>query len=202
MIILGITGPTGAGKSLFSDYLRKKGFSVIDADQVYHALLIPPSPCVDALSYAFGKEILHDDGTLNRSALSDIVFHDEAKLSLLNDTVLGFVLAKIRAMITELECAGKTVVAIDAPTLIESGFHKECDTVISVLTPSELRLHRIVARDGISVSAANARINAQKEDDFYRSHSDHVLLNDGSTASFFRACDALLLTLFPNNRKD
>ena len=81
MTILGITGPTGAGKSLFSEYLLSQGVSVIDADEVYHSLLLPPSPCLDALRGAFGDEVFLSDGSLNRPALSKIVFRNEEKLT-------------------------------------------------------------------------------------------------------------------------
>ncbi len=201
MLILGITGPTGAGKSLFSEYLLSKGISVIDADEVYHSLLIPPSPCLVALRGAFGDEILHGDGSLNRPALSKIVFQDKDQLNLLNHTVFGFILDKIRVMIRGLEMAGKTLVAVDAPTLIESGFHKECDVVVSVLSSPELRLNRIVTRDSISHDAARARIQAQKDDAFYREHSHHVLTNVGGKDDFFAQCEALLrnLELLPKN---
>ena len=103
MKIIGVTGPSGSGKSLLCQRLSKKGFSVIDADDVYHKLLIPPSDCIDALRGAFGNTVFKEDGTLDRKALSEIVFHDEEKLNLLNTTVHGFVLDKIRKMISELE---------------------------------------------------------------------------------------------------
>ncbi len=195
MTILGITGPTGAGKSLLSNYLREKNISVIDADEVYHSLLIPPSPCLDALRDAFGMEIFHRDGTLDRKALASIVFRKKDQLARLNETVLGFVLDKIRALIAQLEREGATLVAVDAPTLIESGFHKECNAVISVLSSPELRLERIVARDGISREAAQTRIHAQKDDSFYREHSNCVLVNSGGKDDLLSQCDELLRTL-------
>ena len=179
MKIIGITGPTGAGKSLLSKYLDQRQIPVIDADCVYHALLIPPSPCLDALRVAFGDGILCQDGTLNRPALSEIVFGDEEKLRLLNQTVLGMVLEKIRERIGELERQGERVVAVDAPTLIESGFDRECAVVVSVLAPADLRLQRIMERDHLSEERARLRIQGQKSDDFYRSRSHYVLINDG-----------------------
>ena len=190
--VIGITGPTGAGKSLLSDYLRRQGIAVIDADAVYHELLVPPSACLDALRQAFGDGIFFADGTLDRSALSAIVFHDADKLTLLNQTVLGFVLSEIRRRIGLLAEDSHTVVAVDAPTLIESGFHAECDSVVSVLAPAELRLSRIMQRDGIDRTAALARIRAQKDDSFYRSHSDTVLNNDGDRERFFACCEPVV----------
>ena len=200
MVIIGITGPTGAGKSFFSDYLAKQNIPVIDADEVYHSLLVPPSPCLDALRLAFGDSIFHRDGSLDRPALSHIVFGDPDKLALLNETVLGIVLERVREMIRQQEKSGDTVVAVDAPTLIESGFHRECGVVISVLCPAEQRLARIMKRDGLSQEAAEARIHAQKDDEFYRAHSDFILRNDGDREAFFRACDALMQRLALTDR--
>ena len=192
MFIIGITGPTGAGKSLFSHYLRARGITVIDADEVYHSLLIPPSDCLDALRRAFGNNVFSENGTLDRPLLAKIVFGKPEQLALLNQTVLGFVLDRIRQHITHLEQDGETVVAVDAPTLIESGFHRECDRVISVLADPEIRMERILRRDKITSEAAHARIHAQKSDDFYRAHSDLILTNNTSEDAFFTQCDTLL----------
>ncbi len=196
--ILGVTGPSGSGKSLLCGHLSELGVSVIDADKVYHSLLLPPSPCLDALRDAFGETVLRPDGSLDRGVLSEIVFHDEKALSLLNQTVLGFVLAKIRTRIAELEVEGRPTVVVDAPTLIESGFHRECDTVLSVLSNEASRVKRIVERDHLASEQAEARIHAQKDDDFYRAHSDYVLTNNGNEKEFYATIDALLpqLNLF------
>jgi len=192
MHIYGITGPSGSGKSILSQYMTKNGVAHIDADRVYHELLVPPSKVLDALKSAFGDKILAADGTLDRKALSAIVFNDKEKLSLLNKTVLDFVLEEIRRMIKALEKDGFSAVAVDAPTLIESGFHKECDTVISVLSPKELRIERIMARDGFSREKAAERTNAQKTDEFYEEHSDIILMNDGDVEAFFERISAAL----------
>ena len=181
MKIIGVTGPSGSGKSMICRRLSENGICVIDADDVYHKLLIPPSECLDAIRAAFGDSVFSADGCLDRSALADVVFNDESKLELLNSTVLDFVLRKIRSMISELEGNGHRTVAVDAPTLIESGFHMECDKVVSVLCPSEIRTERIIARDRLSRDAATARTKAQKPDSFYIEHSSTVIINDGDT---------------------
>lgn len=195
MKIIGITGPSGAGKSYFSDFLREHGIPVIDADELYHSLLVPPSDCLCALRAAFGDSVFFDSGELNRQALSKIVFGDNEKLLLLNSTVLGFVLDRAREIFKGLEKEGHTAVAFDAPTLIESGFNKECSCVVSVICPPDIRKNRIMARDGISESAALSRINAQKPDSFYIEHSDHVLVNDSSIEEFAKKCASLVKSL-------
>ena len=185
MHIYGITGPSGAGKSILSQYMTRNGVAHIDADKVYHELLVPPSKALDALRDAFGDKIFNSEGNLDRAVLSAIVFHDKDKLALLNKTVLGFVLDEIRRRIASLEKSGFSAVAVDAPTLIESGFHKECDTVISVLSSKEIRIARIMERDGLSRERAVERTNAQKPNEFYEEHSDIILMNDGDVESFF-----------------
>lgn len=180
MRIIGVTGPSGAGKSLLSAVLEKHYIPTIDADGVYHSLLIPPSPCLDALRSAFGDGIFLPDGSLDRAALGAIVFSDEQKLALLNSTVLSLVLERTRQIIRQLEADGYSAVAVDAPTLFESGFDSECDLVVSVLAPLEDRLARITSRDGISKEAAMLRLKAQKDDEFYTSRSDAVLVNNST----------------------
>lgn len=193
--ILGITGPSGAGKSLLSQGLSAKGIPVIDADEVYHSLLIPPSPCLDALHDAFGDRIFGKDGALDRSALSAIVFHDKEKLSLLNKTVLHFVLERIDERIKDLDAEGHTVVAVDAPTLIESGYHKQCHTVVSVLAKEGIREERIRARDHLTEEQAKARIHAQPPEEFYRSHSHVIIENNRDEDALRIAVESFLSTL-------
>ena len=90
------------------------------------------------------------------------------------------VLKKIRTMIKEFESAGASCVVVDAPTLIESGFHKECDLVVAVLCASDTRISRAAVRDNISEEKARARIFAQHDDLFYTSVADYVVINDGN----------------------
>ena len=189
--IIGITGPSGAGKSVLCTYLASKGIPVINADEVYHSLLVKNSPCTLALAKEFGEEILSPEGTPDRKKLGAIVFSSDEKLKRLNSIVLGFVIDKINEIIASLEKEGQRTVVLDAPTLIESGFSKECDSVLSVLSPKQDRLRRIVKRDGISEEAALLRTNAQKSDEFYTENSHHVIINDSGTESLYRAFEEI-----------
>ena len=179
MRIIGITGPTGSGKSHLCRYLCELGIPCIDADEVYHSMLTPPSECLDALRAAFGNEIFTPDGNLDRFLLGAMVFNSPEKLDVLNNTVLHRVLLRINDIIADLDKQGHEVVALDAPTLIESGFHKECSTVISVLADASLRQTRIMDRDNLTEEKANLRINAQKSEEFYRTNSDYIIKNNG-----------------------
>ena len=191
MVIYGITGPSGAGKSMLCEYCAAHGIPHLDADAIYHALLVPPSEAVDALRATFGDGILAADGGIDRAALSAIVFHDEEKLALLNKTVLDIVLREIRRRLALLRAEGTRAVAVDAPTLIESGFDRECDRVIAVLSSPEVRIARIMERDGLSRERAEERVMAQKSDDFYRAAANTVLYNDGDPTALFRSFDTI-----------
>ncbi len=195
MHIIGLTGPTGAGKGTVSSLLSAQGIPAIDTDAVYHKLLIPPSPCLDGLTARFGRDILMPDGTLNRPALAARVFAPEAEAERddLNRMTHGYVLEAVRQICAEWKSKGVPAVLVDAPLLFESGFDRECDRTLAVLADPDIRLARIMARDGLSFPAATSRLRAQKPDDFYISQADAVLYNNG-TPEDLRPSLASLLT--------
>ena len=190
MRIIGVTGPSGSGKTILAEYFSSLGVPTINADEVYHAMLIPPSECLDAIKAVFGESVLFPNGTLNRDALSDIVFKNPAKLELLNKTVLGLVLCEIRKQIKLLSKTDASAVVVDAPTLIESGFYRECHDVVAVLSPKSDRVKRIAKRDRIDMGKAEQRVNAQKDDSFYIDAADYVIVNDSDKKAFEqKLCD-------------
>ena len=195
MKIIGVTGPSGSGKTVLTKYFDSIGIPTVDADRVYHSLLIPPSICLNAIREKFGNAVFLSNGNLDRVALGAIVFNDPEKLKLLNSTVLCIVLDKIRELISAFEANHFSAVIIDAPTLIESGFDKECDTVISVIAPKEDRIVRISERDHISEEKATERVKAQMNDEFYKINSDFVLFNDGSEDDFLTKVKNLSIDL-------
>lgn len=184
MKIIGVTGPTGSGKTLLTEYFASLNITTINADELYHSMLVPPSLCLDAIREKFGDAVFSENGELSREKLGKIVFNDKEKLDLLNETVLGIVLNEIRRKIAIFEKKGNDFLIIDAPTLIESGFHHECDTVISVIAPKDERIKRISLRDGISYERATERVRAQKENSFYIENSHEVIYNDSTEAAF------------------
>ena len=192
--LIGLTGPSGSGKGAVASVLASHGFAVIDADAVYHAMLVPPSECLDRIAREFGQQVLDTDGCLDRSALAAIVFKpgNEDRLRALNAITHGFVIERTRELIREYESAGYRFVVFDAPLLIESGFGTECEAIISVLASSSTRVERIMLRDSISKERAQGRIAAQPNDDFYINAADFVIRNDsGLDALSSQVCDIL-----------
>ena len=183
MLVIGLTGPTGAGKGEVSSIFARYGIPVINADRVYHELIAPPSSCLQELVDEFGKAILLPDGSLDRRALGGIVFHDPAARERLNSITHRYVMEEIRGQMERLRREGVPVAVLDAPQLFEAGAHKACGAVVSVLADRSLRLERIMARDNLPSEAAMRRILAQKSDEFFKTHSDYIVENNGSLES-------------------
>lgn len=192
MLIIGLTGPSGAGKGVVSDLFRHMGLQVIDADRVYHTLLEPPSPCLDALCDAFGAGILSPDGSLDRKKLGAIVFSNHEKLALLNRISHEFVMASINRELQKLLRAQTRAVVIDAPQLFEACADRICNVIVSVLADRRLRLERIMERDGIDAETAMRRCDAQKSDAFFRAHSNYVIENNGNTDQLYPQVRSIL----------
>lgn len=183
MIIIGLCGGSGSGKGTVAEAFRLYGISSIDADAVYRDLTTPGAPLVDALAAEFGSGVIATDGSLDRKALSAIVFttDDHEKLNTLNKMTHMAILAETEKRISELQRNGEKAVIFDAPLLFESGFNKRCDVIIAVIADRQKRIDRIVNRDCITREAAEARISSQLSDDFLASHADYVIVNNGET---------------------
>ena len=178
MLLIGLTGPSGSGKGLVAEIFSRFGLPVINADEVYHQLLVPPSPCLEELVGRFGNVILTSAGTLNRRELASIVFSDPASLAALNSITHRYVMEEILRRTEQLRREETRAAILDAPQLFEAGANRMCGAVVSVLADKNLRLERVLQRDGIDRDAALRRIAAQKSDEFFRSHSDYIIENN------------------------
>ena len=179
-VVLGLTGQTGAGKSTVGEMLRLRGAAWVDADAIAHDVTDNEKVCLADLALEFTIDILNVDGTLNRKKLGEIVFHDKAKLRRLGEIVYPYILRAIGETVERLRAEGKELIVLDAPTLFESGCDRFCDAVVSVVAAEELRLGRIIRRDGLTPEQAEARIRAQHKESWYVRRSDFVLENNGS----------------------
>lgn len=178
-IIIGLTGPTGCGKSVVAAAFAECGVGVIDADRCAREVVQPGQPCLAELVKTFTPDILRADGSLDRAELAAIAFADPAKTRALNDITHPAICALMRQRAQALFEDGYKVVAFDSPQLFEAGQDADCDKTVAVLADKALRLERIMARDRISEQSALLRMSAQPDDDFYRQRADVIWENNG-----------------------
>ncbi|MCD7838176.1 MAG: dephospho-CoA kinase [Clostridiales bacterium] len=193
MKVLGIVGGTGAGKTTALRELEALNAAVLDCDAIYHELLRTSVPLQEALTARFGP--VSGPAGIDRKKLGDIVFHDPHALADLNGITFGFIVREVRRQVREAERAGRSGAAIDAVALLESELREDCDKIIAICAPAEVRVQRIMAREGISEDYARSRVAAQRDEAWYRARCDYVLVNDGSREVFQRDARALFRRL-------
>ena len=183
--IIGVTGRSGCGKSLLSARLEQMGAQVLDADKIYAELLQTENPMTGMLNHRFPG--VWKDGVLDRKKLADIVFSDEQARLDLNFITHSQVKAEMHYRTVHSD---NKLIVLDVPLLFESGIDRLCDLTLAVLADREGSLLRIMKRDGIDRPRAEARLNSQPDDAFYRTRADLLLHNQGSLAEFEANIDA------------
>ncbi len=178
VLVVGLTGQTGAGKSTVSKVFCENGFAVINADLISRKVVEKGTKCLDELTEVFSNKILNEDGTLNRKMLGNMVFSDKTKLEMLNSVIYPYITSEILQEIKGYSDGGKKLVLLDAPTLFESHADDFCEIIISVLADEEIREIRIINRDGLTKKQAQDRMNSQLSAEFFASNSDFVIENN------------------------
>jgi dephospho-CoA kinase len=199
MLILGVTGGVGSGKSTVAKILGERGARVLDADAIVHELY-RGGATAQAIAKAFGADTLDAQGAVQRAKLAEIVFRDPARRreleQLVHPAVRSYVLRKIEALRRE-GFAG--IVVIDAALLVESSHPYPLDALVVVSAPAESRLARLQAR-GMSRAEATRRMAAQATDEEKERRADVVLRNDGSAEDLETRIDEMLHALGRDRR--
>ncbi len=191
MRLIGITGGTGSGKTTALDVLRDLGALVIDCDALYHELLENSAELVADIAAEFPTAVT--DGKVDRKALGEIVFTDAQKLLKLNTITHSAISRELRRRVRAWAMRGGTLAAVDAIELISSGLAGQCCATVGVVAARDVRLARVMARDGVSAEYAEKRISAQRSDDYFAEHCDYILHNNGTREEFYDRCLNLFL---------
>ncbi len=193
MISIGITGGIGSGKSTVSGYLLSRGYTVIDADKISHEITAKGSPILQRLASVFGTHIISEAGDLDRKALAAIVFADPEKNGELREIVTSSVISVMADRKRALKEKGlEDIIFFDIPLLFETGCEFLCDYIWVVAADLEVRIKRVMKRDGASYSEILSRINSQMSQDEKLERADDVLLNNGNEAALEEKIERLI----------
>ncbi len=176
MLRVGLTGSIGVGKSFVASIFVELGCHVLDADQTAREVVMPGTAGLEALTKAFGEEILNTDGTLDRKRLGALIFADENERQRLNHILHPFIIARQDEILREWEREDPQGVGIvDAALMIESGGYKRFDKLIVVHCRPEVQLERLMLRDKLSREEAERRIASQMSQEEKQKFADYLI---------------------------
>ena len=198
-LVIGITGGTGAGKTSLLRALEKQGACVLDCDAVYHEMLKTDEELRGALKEAFGGAIFRSDGSVDVHAIGLIVFGDTGRLAALDALVKEYVPREIARRMAETDA---NLIGLDAIKLMECGLGAICDASVAVTAPVEVRVKRIMTRDGITEEYARSRIAAQQDAEYFRARCGYEFVNDLPTAAEAASAAEDFIHTIINNLKE
>ncbi len=196
MLVVGLTGGICSGKSTVAAMFERLGAVVIDADRVAHELQVPGQPLFEAIVSAFGRQIVGEDGRIDRRRLGAIVFSDPKARARLEEILHPSIVEECERRIQQARASGAAVCLVDAALLIESGRHARFDRMVLVEASEAVQLERLMARMGLSREEAMQRIRSQVPLEEKRRHAKFVIGNEGSLEETERQVGAVWKQLF------
>lgn len=186
--VIAITGGIASGKSMATNYIRKKGFTVLDADTITHSIYLNGGAS-KPLREAFGDSIF-TDGKIDRKRLGSIIYNDRSKRALLNSIMHPLIYDEIKKQINK---CSDDILFIDVALLFEAGFDSLADKVMCIYASKDIRVKRLMERDNISYDFAMAKINSQMSMEEIRDRSDIVIdHSDNDLDKFYKDIDKVL----------
>ena len=176
MLRVGLTGSIGVGKTFVTGVLAELGCHVLDADELAREVVEPGSPALERVVATFGREVLRDDETLDRTKLGSIVFADSGKRQLLNSILHPYIIAQQDQRLREWEAEDPDGIGVvDAALMIESGGYQRFDKLIVVHCRPEVQLERLMLRNSLTRDEAEQRVRAQMDQDEKKKFADYLI---------------------------
>ena len=179
MLVVGLTGNIGCGKSSLSDIFRAEGIKIIDADIIARQIY-EDEKLLRKVYETFGNDIKNEDGSLIRKALGRIVFSDDEKLIQLNKLTHPVIRQKVSDEIEEYKSQNEEIVILDAALLVESDYLNFIDKLLVVTCKENIQIERIIARDNCSIEEALGRIKSQMSQENKVKYADYVIDNSAT----------------------
>ncbi|CEP36272.1 MULTISPECIES: dephospho-CoA kinase [unclassified Halomonas] len=185
-MIIGLTGGIGSGKSTVARAFETLGAAWVDADDVAREIVLPGEPALLAIKKRFGDRVMHEDGTLNRAALREIIFNDPAQREWLESVTHPEIRQRLLQHLERLKTQGAPYALLVSPLLFESGQNALVNRAVVVDVPQALQLSRTQQRDGVSESQVRAILAAQLSREQRLAKADDVIDNSGDHASMMK----------------
>lgn len=179
MLKIGLTGGIGSGKTTIANFFREIGIKVIDADMISREVLNIYEIILELIEKEFGKDVINEDGTLNRRKLGSIVFKEKSAKEKLENITIPFIKKEIFKQLKEHEKNGEKICVLDAPTLIENKLHDHMDYNILVWVSEDIQIQRVMKRDQLSLENITSRISSQMPAEEKKKYVDFVIDNSG-----------------------
>lgn len=195
MLLIGLTGGIGSGKSTVAAMLRDQGIRVVDADQIAREVVEPGQPALAELVEVFGQDILNDDGSLNRQELANRAFATEEATNALNTITHPRIEQETQRQFDLAAAEKENFLVYDMPLLVERGLHEEMDMVIVVHADIEERVRRLVEHRGLDEDDVRRRMSHQVDDVTRLASADVLIDNNGSVDHLRKQVDDFLATL-------
>ncbi len=192
MLKIAITGGIGSGKSTVCSYLEKEGYRLIYADRMAREITASGGKAIPYIREHFGDEYILPDGSMDRAAIRELVYRDSEAMQILEEGTTKVVIEDIRQITEQSEAEGLPVLFFEIPLLFEQGRQDQYDSCWLVSAPMDIKIQRVMKRDGLSEGDVQLIIKKQLDDKIKLAIADEVIYNNKGLEELFPQIDKLL----------